>query len=128
METFKRSFDIIIRKFHHLYGFNFQDMNIEEKEIVDLVNQIEELEQKLFSHPVHKVCLLETLCCPLILNICALDLSPSSLLINHALQSQDVHQVKCFQRKAEVNHEIQQLKSKMRESQVRQFDFAKAAN
>uniref|UniRef100_A0A7C9ESP4 RNA helicase n=1 Tax=Opuntia streptacantha TaxID=393608 RepID=A0A7C9ESP4_OPUST len=66
-----------------------KDMNIEEKEIVDLVNQIEELEQKLFSHPVHK--------------------------------SQDVHQVKCFQRKAEVNHEIQQLKSKMRESQLQKF-------
>lgn len=32
--------------------------------------------------------------------------------------SQDKQQVKCFQRKAEVNHEIQQLKSKMRDSQV----------
>lgn len=34
------------------------------------------------------------------------------------LQSQDVEQIKSFQRKAEVNHEIQQLKSKMRDSQV----------
>ena len=34
------------------------------------------------------------------------------------LQSQDVDQIKSFQRKAEVNHEIQQLKSKMRDSQV----------
>ncbi|XP_050373059.1 DExH-box ATP-dependent RNA helicase DExH10 [Argentina anserina] len=36
-------------------------------------------------------------------------------------KSQDVHQIKCFQRKAEVNHEIQQLKSKMRESQLQKF-------
>lgn len=35
-----------------------------------------------------------------------------------ALQSQDENQIRSFQRKAEVNHEIQQLKSKMRESQV----------
>lgn len=34
------------------------------------------------------------------------------------LQSQDVNQIKSFQRKAEVNHEIQLLKSKMRDSQV----------
>lgn len=27
-------------------------------------------------------------------------------------------QIKCFERKAEVNHEIQQLKTKMRDSQV----------
>lgn len=36
----------------------------------------------------------------------------------HVRQSQNEHQLKCFQRKAEVNHEIQQLKSKMRDSQV----------
>ncbi|KAH9608162.1 hypothetical protein KSS87_012144 [Heliosperma pusillum] len=66
-----------------------KDMGIEEKEIVELISQIEELEQKLVSHPVHK--------------------------------SQDVHQVKAFQRKAEVNHEIQQLRSKMRESQLQKF-------
>jgi len=29
-----------------------------------------------------------------------------------------VDQIKCFERKAEVNHEIQQLKAKMRDSQV----------
>jgi len=29
-----------------------------------------------------------------------------------------VDQIKCFERKAEVNHEIQQLKTKMRDSQV----------
>lgn len=34
-------------------------------------------------------------------------------------QSQDEHQLKSFQKKAEVNHEIQQLKSKMRDSQVK---------
>ncbi|GMH10728.1 hypothetical protein Nepgr_012569 [Nepenthes gracilis] len=66
-----------------------KDMGIEDAEIVDLVNRIEELEQKLFFHPLHK--------------------------------SQDVHQIKCFQRKAELNHEIQQLKTKMRESQLQKF-------
>lgn len=34
------------------------------------------------------------------------------------MQFQDAHQIRSFQRKAEVNHEIQELKSKMRESQV----------
>ncbi|KAI9118765.1 hypothetical protein K1719_010210 [Acacia pycnantha] len=34
---------------------------------------------------------------------------------------QDVDQIKCFQRKAEVNHEIQQLKTKMRDSQLQKF-------
>ncbi|XP_020409735.1 DExH-box ATP-dependent RNA helicase DExH10 isoform X1 [Prunus persica] len=66
-----------------------KDMGIEDPEIVDLVNQIEALEQKLYAHPLHK--------------------------------SQDVQQIKCFQRKAEVDHEIQQLKSKMRESQLQKF-------
>lgn len=40
------------------------------------------------------------------------------VLILEILQSQDEHQLKSFQRKAEVSHEIQQLKSKMRDSQV----------
>ncbi|GFP79414.1 superkiller viralicidic activity 2-like 2 [Phtheirospermum japonicum] len=31
-----------------------KDMGIEDPELVDLANQIEELEQKLFSHPLHK--------------------------------------------------------------------------
>ncbi|KAM1743146.1 hypothetical protein ACFX12_013065 [Malus domestica] len=66
-----------------------KDMGIEDPEIVELVNQIEALEQKLYEHPLHK--------------------------------SQDVNQIKCFQRKAEVDHEIQQLKSKMRESQLQKF-------
>ncbi|KAL5706662.1 RNA helicase [Ranunculus cassubicifolius] len=35
--------------------------------------------------------------------------------------SQDTEEMKCFQRKAEVNHEIQQLKSKMRDSQLQKF-------
>ncbi len=34
-----------------------QDMGIEDPEIVELVNQIEELERKLYAHPLHKVCL-----------------------------------------------------------------------
>lgn len=66
-----------------------KDMGIEEPEFVELVNQIEELEQKIFAHPLHK--------------------------------SQDEHQIRCFQRKAEVNHEIQQLKAKMRDSQLKKF-------
>ncbi|GFY80546.1 RNA helicase, ATP-dependent, SK12/DOB1 protein [Actinidia rufa] len=66
-----------------------KDMGIEEPEFVELVHQIEELEQKLFAHSLHK--------------------------------SQDEHQIKCFQRKAEVNHEIQKLKAKMRDSQLQKF-------
>ncbi|KAA8535861.1 hypothetical protein F0562_030819 [Nyssa sinensis] len=66
-----------------------KDMGIEDPEFVELVSQTEELEQKLFAHPLHK--------------------------------SQDEHQIKCFQRKAEVNHEIQQLKLKMRDSQLQKF-------
>ncbi|KAL7246414.1 hypothetical protein ACSBR2_001504 [Camellia fascicularis] len=66
-----------------------KDMGIEEPEFVELVNQIEELEQKIFAHPLHK--------------------------------SQDERQIRCFQRKAEVNHEIQQLKAKMRDSQLKKF-------
>ncbi|ESR56611.1 hypothetical protein CICLE_v10018695mg [Citrus x clementina] len=66
-----------------------KDMKIEDPEVVDLVNQIEELEHKLFAHPLNK--------------------------------SQDENQIRCFQRKAEVNHEIQQLKSKMRDSQIQKF-------
>jgi ATP-dependent RNA helicase DOB1 len=31
-------------------------MDVRDSEIVELVNQIEELEQKLFDHPMHKVC------------------------------------------------------------------------
>ncbi|XVF19120.1 hypothetical protein REPUB_Repub11eG0082100 [Reevesia pubescens] len=65
------------------------DMKIEDPEIVELVKQIEEIEKKLFAHPLHK--------------------------------SQDEHQIRSFQRKAEVNHEIQQLKSKMRDSQLQKF-------
>lgn len=32
-------------------------MNIQDTEIVDLVSQIEEVEQKLLAHPMHKVLL-----------------------------------------------------------------------
>ncbi|XP_068637617.1 DExH-box ATP-dependent RNA helicase DExH10 isoform X2 [Aristolochia californica] len=67
-----------------------KDMGIQEPEFVDLVNQIDELEQKLHVHPLHK-------------------------------SYQDEQQIKCFQRKAEVNHEIQQLRSKMRDSQLQKF-------
>ncbi|CAA0818719.1 Protein HUA ENHANCER 2 [Striga hermonthica] len=66
-----------------------KDMQINDPELVEMATQIEGLERKLFSHPLHK--------------------------------SQDQHQVSSFQRKAEVNHEIQQLKSKMRDSQLQKF-------
>lgn len=66
-----------------------KDMGIEDPEFVELVNQIEELERKLFAHPLHKC--------------------------------QDENQIRSFQRKAEVNHEIQQLKTKMRDSQLQKF-------
>ncbi|XP_010467134.1 PREDICTED: DExH-box ATP-dependent RNA helicase DExH10 [Camelina sativa] len=66
-----------------------KEMNIQDTEIVDLVSQIEEVEQKLLAHPMHK--------------------------------SQDDQQIKSFQRKAEVNYEIQQLRSKMRDSQLQKF-------
>lgn len=67
-----------------------KDMGIEDLEFVELVNQVEELEQKLLTHPLHK-------------------------------SSQSEQQIKCFERKAEVNHEIQQLKSKIRDSQLQKF-------
>ncbi|XP_020090364.1 DExH-box ATP-dependent RNA helicase DExH10 [Ananas comosus] len=67
-----------------------KDMGIEEPEIVDLVRRVEELEQKLCAHPLHK-------------------------------SAQSEQHLKWYQRKAELNHEIQQLKSKMRESQLQKF-------
>jgi hypothetical protein len=35
-------------------------MGIEEPELVDVVHKLEVLEQKLGSHPLHKVCLVMT--------------------------------------------------------------------
>lgn len=109
-------------------------MGVDEPEFVELANQIEELEQKLFTHPLHKV----SEKCPsspflLLLTFgsvfwfshlsnATITLLPSILIVcclhYVAVQSQDVHQISSFQKKAEVNHEIQQLKSKMRDSQV----------
>lgn len=34
---------------------DLKDMKIEDPDVVDLVNQIEELEHKLFAHPLNKV-------------------------------------------------------------------------
>jgi len=31
-------------------------MDVRDSEIVELVNQIEEIEKKMFAHPMHKVC------------------------------------------------------------------------
>lgn len=51
---------VIIKQGCYSYYFkdhiDLQDMSIEDQEIVELVNQIEELEKKLYSHPLHKVC------------------------------------------------------------------------
>ncbi|XP_065000088.1 DExH-box ATP-dependent RNA helicase DExH10 isoform X1 [Musa acuminata AAA Group] len=67
-----------------------KDMGIKDPEFVNLVNQIEEIEQKIFAHPLHK-------------------------------SGQSEQQFKWYQRKAEVNHEIQHIKSKMRDSQLQKF-------
>lgn len=39
-----------------IYVYFCQDMGVDEPEFVELASQIEELEQKLFTHPLHKVC------------------------------------------------------------------------
>lgn len=108
-----------------------QDMGIKDPEIVELVNQIEELERKLHAHPLHKVYRIVLNNSHILLfherfegNMLLTFFFAIRSLLNHftvQMQSQDVHQMKCFQRKAEVNHEIQQLKSKMRDSQVLPF-------
>ncbi|KAL6595402.1 hypothetical protein ACP70R_047742 [Stipagrostis hirtigluma subsp. patula] len=67
-----------------------KDMGIQEPELVDLVHKLEDLEQKLCSHPLHK-------------------------------SDQSEQQLSWYQRKAELNHEIQQLRSKMRDSQLQKF-------
>ncbi|KAG6411596.1 hypothetical protein SASPL_129679 [Salvia splendens] len=89
-----------------------KDMGIEEQEFIELASQIEELEQRLFTHPLHKG-LTGILASMLICTF--------TCLILFCFQSQDVHQISSFQRKAEVNHEIQQLKTKMRDSQLQKF-------
>nr|XP_051229461.1 DExH-box ATP-dependent RNA helicase DExH10-like [Lolium perenne] len=66
-------------------------MGIEEPELVDVVHKLEVLEQKLGSHPLHK-------------------------------SDQSDQQLSWYQKKkAELNHEIQQLKSKMQDSQLQKF-------
>lgn len=53
------SVDILTRLKQGICIYNIceicQDMGIDDPEFVELANQIEELEQKLFSHPLHKV-------------------------------------------------------------------------
>ncbi|KAM7469172.1 hypothetical protein LguiA_007355 [Lonicera macranthoides] len=53
--------------------------------------------------------------------VCQIEKLEQNLFSHPLHKCQDEHQIKCFQRKAEVNHEIQQLKSKMRESQLQKF-------
>ncbi|XP_042003348.1 DExH-box ATP-dependent RNA helicase DExH10-like isoform X1 [Salvia splendens] len=94
-----------------------KDMGIEEQEFIELASQIEELEQRLFTHPLHKNLIQQGLTGILAsMLICTF-----TCLILFCFQSQDVHQISSFQRKAEVNHEIQQLKTKMRDSQLQKF-------
>ncbi|KAG2560631.1 hypothetical protein PVAP13_8KG080900 [Panicum virgatum] len=66
------------------------DMGIQEPELVDLVHKLEELEQKLCSHRLHK-------------------------------SGQSEQELSWYQRKADLNSEIQNLKSKMRDSQIQKF-------
>ncbi|KAG2556192.1 hypothetical protein PVAP13_8NG067600 [Panicum virgatum] len=66
------------------------DMGIQEPELVDLVHKLEELEQKLCSHRLHK-------------------------------SGQSEQELSWYQRKADLNTEIQNLKSKMRDSQIQKF-------
>jgi len=90
-------------------------MGIQDPEIVDLVQKIEELESKLFAHPLHKVGILGSIASP----VDSGHIAHHLIMIFFIVQSgQTEQQFKWFQRKAEVNHEIQQLKSKMRDSQV----------
>ena len=91
-------------------------MGIEQPELVDLVHKLEDLEQKLCSHPLHKVCLIVTF---------QLRNAQSHFYLMHfffaifvSQSDQSEQQLSWYQRKAELNHEIQQLKSKMRDSQV----------
>ncbi|KAF3325604.1 superkiller viralicidic activity 2-like 2 isoform X1 [Carex littledalei] len=67
-----------------------KDMGIKDEEVVDLVHQLEDLDKKLCSHPLHKV-------------------------------GQSEQQLSSYKRKAELNHEIQQVKSRMRDSQLQKF-------
>uniref|UniRef100_A0A0E0IYU7 Helicase ATP-binding domain-containing protein n=1 Tax=Oryza nivara TaxID=4536 RepID=A0A0E0IYU7_ORYNI len=67
-----------------------KDMGLQEPELVELVHKLDDLEQKLCSHPLHK-------------------------------SDQSEQQLSWYQRKAELNHEIQMLKSKMRDSQLQKF-------
>lgn len=36
-------------------GMFWQDAEVKDPELIELMNKIEELEQKLFAHPLHKV-------------------------------------------------------------------------
>ncbi|KAM0867868.1 hypothetical protein ACQ4PT_041687 [Festuca glaucescens] len=81
---------------------------------------IEVLEQKLGSHPLHMVCLVMTF---QLRNVqCLLFISDPLLSLFLCLSlikvTSNCHGTK---KKAELNHEIQQLKSKMRDSQLQKF-------
>uniref|UniRef100_A0A0C9RKJ1 TSA: Wollemia nobilis Ref_Wollemi_Transcript_13665_3749 transcribed RNA sequence n=1 Tax=Wollemia nobilis TaxID=56998 RepID=A0A0C9RKJ1_9CONI len=67
-----------------------EDMGIDDPDFVKLVREVEEVEQKLLSHPMHK-------------------------------SEHDEHHFRSYQRKAELNNETQQLRMKMRESQLHKF-------
>ncbi|RHN56417.1 putative RNA helicase [Medicago truncatula] len=68
-----------------------QDNVLKDSEIVELVKEMENLEKKLLDHPMHKI------------------------------QDVEKNNITHFQRKADLNHEIQQLKEKMQYSQLQKF-------
>ncbi|KAF9617870.1 hypothetical protein IFM89_039089 [Coptis chinensis] len=97
------------------------DMGIEDPELVELVNQIEELEKELFAHPLHTITPhgpIESIFFYVVLANKIIFIVQSAVLSRHGSSTE---QIKCFQRKAEVNREIQLLKSKMRDSQLQKF-------
>ncbi|KAJ3696285.1 hypothetical protein LUZ60_001662 [Juncus effusus] len=67
-----------------------KDMGIQDKDVVDLVNQLDQFDTKLRNHPLYKA-------------------------------GQNEEQLSWYKRKAELNNEIQQVRSKMRDSQLQKF-------
>ncbi|KFK39917.1 hypothetical protein AALP_AA3G305800 [Arabis alpina] len=69
-------------------------------------------------HPVKDMNLQDTEIVDLVSRIEEIE---QKLLAHPRHKSQDDQQIKSFERKAEVNYEVQQLKSKMRDSQLQKF-------
>lgn len=67
-------------------------MNIQDTEIVELVSQIEEAEQKLLSHPMHKVLAIQSTL--RLLHI--LNMSFEKFLINHTKNLRTLSVIYCL--------------------------------